>query len=254
MKKTYNPIKQCVYCGATRFASDSKRDLAPEHIIPLGLNGDLIIPEASCRSCERITGRQESIMLKGALQGIRCFLNFRTRNPKDRPKVLPLFWGTNGKTLVDVNDFPAVFFFIRLSLPRILGGPQEGTIIPVLHLLRMDINLIKRKYGLKEFATPSTDVQAFFRMLAKIGHSFAVAELGLDSFKPSLVEYILSKDYLPRLDSHIGGSPEEALITNELHEIEIYKDELYPDLTIVRIRLFAKYGGPPYLVVVGEKK
>jgi hypothetical protein len=257
MEKTYRPLKRCVYCGSAQYASDSKRYLAEEHIIPYGLNGDLVIPEASCRSCERITGRQESIMLKGALQGVRSFLGLKSRNPKDKPKVLPLFWGNgptnSGKRLIDVKDFPAIFLFFHFSLPSLIGGPTPPTMNVSINSLRMDANLIHRKYGLKEFSAPSTDMRAFCRMLAKIAHSYSVAELGLDNFSAHLVDYILATDDAEVLRSHIGGNLEQIPPSNELHEIGFYDEPNYPNLVIVRLRLFAKYGGPAYLIVVGEK-
>src|SRR3712207_8495388 len=63
----YPPVGRCIYCDAERYAPDSARGLAEEHIIPYGLNGDLVLPEASCRRCERITGRNDSLMLKGEI-------------------------------------------------------------------------------------------------------------------------------------------------------------------------------------------
>src|SRR3954447_14879910 len=45
--RVYPPVGFCIYCG-TR-----KGDLRRENIIPFGLGGNLILPKASCRDCER---------------------------------------------------------------------------------------------------------------------------------------------------------------------------------------------------------
>lgn len=255
MKKTYSALGWCIYCGTDRYASDSNRYLAEEHIIPYGLNGELIILEASCRSCEQITGRQESIMLKGVLQGCRAFLGLRTRRNKNRPKVLPLFCDDPfpRKVMVEVQDYPAILMFLTMSPAGILGGPQ-GLHQISLHSLHMDINLISRKYGIKKFGPPRIDTWVLCRMLAKIAHSYAVAELGRDSFSPYLVEYIISKETIAPLYEYIGGIPEALQPSLDLHEIGIHHDAQRPHLVIVRVRLFAKYGGPTYLIVAGEKR
>src|SRR5712672_2024078 len=50
---TFDPVGRCIYCGATGV------DLRDEHIVPLSLNGTMILPRASCRECEKITTRFE---------------------------------------------------------------------------------------------------------------------------------------------------------------------------------------------------
>ena len=97
-------------------------------------------------------------------------------------------------------------------------------------------------------------VDEFARFLAKIAHVYAVAELGLDAFKPVLVNAILDKP--PMLLSYYVGGPISDRTEKEqvdLHELEIFR---YPfdgrQLVIVRIQLFAFYNFPAYELVVGE--
>src|SRR5271165_2543948 len=56
--RKYEPIGRCIYCGAKRYTSnDPLAKLGDEHIIPLAFGGNLLLPEASCRACEKITSR-----------------------------------------------------------------------------------------------------------------------------------------------------------------------------------------------------
>jgi hypothetical protein len=92
------------------------------------------------------------------------------------------------------------------------------------------------------------------RMLAKIAHSYAVAELGLPSFTPLLNDFILGQkefdgNYL------VGGilqdlPPSDPTI---LHELKWrWEDTASGRFLLVGVRLFSCLGGPQYLVVAGK--
>lgn len=112
---------------------------------------------------------------------------------------------------------------------------------------------MRDKYDLPEFATSSLDTFALCRTLAKIAHSYVVAEIGMDSFVPTLPHFILGNYDSLRLH-YVGGIVREHAPSNELHEIEIEKpnDEQWQYI-VVRIRLFAKFGAPIYRIVAGRR-
>jgi hypothetical protein len=87
--RTYPAVAECVYCGETRYARDSPRSLATEHIIPDALNGRLLLPQASCRECERNINRAETFVLRGCLLACRAHLGLKFSS--QNPKILPLF-------------------------------------------------------------------------------------------------------------------------------------------------------------------
>jgi hypothetical protein len=93
----------------------------------------------------------------------------------------------------------------------------------------------------------------FMRMLAKIGHAFAVATRGKDAFTPMLPELILGKNNAARW--LIGVDPDaEKLPPHPLpHDLslEIIKVSTGTYL-VAAIRLFASIGMPKYRVVVGQ--
>jgi hypothetical protein len=55
----YKPVWYCIYCSDGVIKNATKRSLGKEHIIPLGLGGNQILPRASCKNCGRITGMVE---------------------------------------------------------------------------------------------------------------------------------------------------------------------------------------------------
>ncbi len=96
----------------------------------------------------------------------------------------------------------------------------------------------------------SSDTYA--RMLAKIAHSFAIAELGFGSFEPLLTDFILKEN--DAIYDCVGGIEREDDDRSErpdvLHSIELLKED---DWVIVRLRLFAFLKGTPsYVIVVGR--
>lgn len=250
----YDPVGRCMYCGADRYAADSNRNLATEHIIPFGLNGNLLLPQSTCRKCERTTGRFEAIVLKGSLLGCRINLGLKTRSPKERPKSFPVFDSTKKpevKVMIDVADYPPTLLLARLGPPEALTGiAGSGNIIQLWHhqFAMPDWRLMKLKYNLTNFAYSSLDNRSFFRMLAKIAHSYAVATLRIDGFKPLLREFILEENDQVTTP-FVGGIPEDQPAQTSLHVIDM---EPHDTLVVVRLRLFAMLGAPTYRVVAGR--
>ncbi len=52
----YLPVGRCICCGRAR----PEMALEEEHIIPLAINGGLILPDASCRRCAESSTRDPS--------------------------------------------------------------------------------------------------------------------------------------------------------------------------------------------------
>ncbi|HZM45685.1 MAG TPA: hypothetical protein VFC14_12690 [Burkholderiales bacterium] len=88
----------------------------------------------------------------------------------------------------------------------------------------------------------------FARMLAKIAHSFAVAEIGLDNFTPFLQKMIIEGIETPSY--YVGGDftvpPAER--DGAMHWVRLQPDDNY---LVATIRLFAPLGAPLYHIIVG---
>jgi hypothetical protein len=191
--KVYPPVGACIYCRTT------EGQLTKEQIIPLGLGGNWILPRASCKRCAAITSDVEQFCLRPMLGPFRIRLVLPTRRPKKRPSELPIEFiqpgGQRKRRSVPVEEFPATCLGFRWPAPGLirLQPPSEN----------FEGELVARFINeeLRKHATPdgqkvklgSINMLLFARMLAKIGHSYAVADLGLSMFRPLLPDFILGK-------------------------------------------------------------
>jgi len=266
MSRIYKPANFCIYCGA----KDPPGGLGEEHIVPFALGGTLVLPEASCRDCERITGAKvEQQVLRKMLGELRGWQNLpRRKRKKDnvyRPR--PIRVEVDGRW-TDIEGGASAGLFAGAALP-VLGQPgillgEQPLVIrkEKFELIWMNVAIESRTREYVSRAHPGyTNIGnvALFnpvlwaRMLAKIGHSFAVAEYGLDRFNPLLPDYICEKKlwcpgYL------VGGDPDPVSpskygIELRLIEMSIAGVKKY---LLVKIRLFGTEGAPVYFAVVGE--
>ena len=257
MPTRFSPAGACIYCGAAMYHPTSSRPLADEHIIPFGLNGDLILPESTCQACERMTGQFEAVVLRGSLLGCRSLLGLQTRRPKDRPKALPLFdtsFTPEKKYMIPIEDYPISLLLMQLDGPPILsGGTTNNRQIKVWSkVFRLDADKLARKYGITSFATPALDSFSFIRTIAKIGYSFAVAHLGIGAFRPLLTDLIFGREN-PHSTPFVGGIFDDVHSSSNLHDISINIMSIASiKYVVVHVRLFSHWGTPVYVVVVGE--
>ncbi|MGN8092827.1 hypothetical protein [Methylobacterium sp. 22177] len=249
--KTYAAVGRCIYCGIEGVR------LGEEHIIPFGLNGNIVLPSSSCDDCSRITGRFEGVCQRKLLGNIRIKLGLKTRRKKDRPAKLEIYIKTPaGETVteVDVVNYPHMFAVPILDEARILlGAPEfhsdligcgiwanvpEEEVRPYIE---------KERHGLRVGAVQA---DVFCRMLAKIAYSFATAELGYGNFRPLILPIILGKS--SNYGHLIGGLPQAPEPSAQLHEVSLeYRIVGLQVYIVVNVRLFGQAGAPQYHVVVG---
>ena len=79
MQHTYPSIGECIYCG-------SKENLSLEHIVPEGLGGRLLLPDASCGKCRDLTSRFERSVQRGGMWATRRVLNIKGKKRKEPPR------------------------------------------------------------------------------------------------------------------------------------------------------------------------
>ena len=254
-------VGACIYCGCHTYEVGGSNPPRREHIIAEAIDGDLVLEEASCKRCERITCSWETRVLKGALLGCKTYLGLRTKSPRDRPKELPLFDTSRvpeRKVMVPIDKFPILLLLPKFAAPRILNpvpvpGPWSVDGTWARPFREIDYEFLKRRYGIRQAATAAIDVGAFCRMLAKAAHSFLVYKLGMCGFIPTLPHFIMGRHDEHRL-YYIGGSLLDFPMSRELHEIEIEQPDAQQwPYEVVRIRFFARFGAPTFRVVAGIK-
>lgn len=252
--KVYKSVGCCIYCGT------NKENLGREHIIPLGLGGNQILPNASCRDCEKKTSSIEGFCLRSILGPLRIQLGLPTRRPKERPKELELVVinsvGRYKRKKVSIEEYPMSVMGFLGPLAGILRGASPTDPYPhkncVVHKDGGYRKYIKSDgQGVK---LGSFDPFKFAQMLAKIAHAYAIAEWGIASFIPFLPELILGKPDI--IFYFVGGEMNVSSAEfSGLHKLELkccsFNDKIY---VIVKIRLFCCFGAPQYHVVVGEWK
>jgi hypothetical protein len=224
--------------------------------VPYALaRNSLILPAASCRECETITGRIEQVCLRRTLGNIRLRFGAPTRNKKDRKPTLRLQrvkFSTDSAVGVAINglDIPASaapMFFISLILdrPGILQNLALGTPLPwnwfYTYKQGETEALIKAGEGVK---VGQINPYIYAQFLAKMAYSYAVAVRGYNNFHPLVLDLILGRTYYFR--HWVGGEPiAPPPIEDEIHYISC-STKMVGDrsFVVVRLRLFSFLGTP----------
>jgi hypothetical protein len=198
----YAPVGKCIFCGATSYSEKPgirKHPLGAEHIIAEGIGGNVEIPLASCQKCEEMTGpHTEGKVLGITWKAMRTHLKLKKAGSGPPPKTLPLEGTVHGKRVtldIPVEDYPILFMMVGFQPPDLNGGggTPAGAGVSVV-LIKHDDRLLYRKYKISDFSTPIWDNHMIVRMLAKIGHALAWAELRDTNFEPLLIELIRNGD------------------------------------------------------------
>lgn len=253
----YKPVGKCIYCGETELPSDIHR-FGDEHIIPFALGGNLILPEASCKSCEKVINRQIETPVSSHEWGFfRSKRTFPTRNKKRRRTHIKLRRVDGGSLNIPVNDYSTPVLLYKFGEARILNDLPPGTDHlrwTVVMLADHDAEMaMQHKYPeWNKQHRLKAQPHEFARLLAKIAYGYVVAELGLDALNPLVLGIILGKsdDYFYT----VGGTWDiEPVVPNGNHITDISIKFIGPHraLIIVDIRLFSATETPSYHVVVG---
>lgn len=249
----YPGAGRCIYCG------DDKSALSDEHIIAFALDGEHAIEAASCPTCSKCTCRAEGICLGDMFKAART--RFKMSSRRRRPHELAVTYVEGGKTWtvdVPVGEHPTTIFMVAGPPPRMLRSLFPPKSFEMTHIWvhgdGANIDKIrKRTHKRRKILIGSFHELAFARMLAKIGHSFAVARLGIDGFEPVLTDLIRerSNEYA----DFVGGDPRPSPRKSVKHQMQLNRLQINGvEYAVVAIQIFAKFGAPVFQVVVGQTK
>lgn len=259
----YLPVGRCIYCGDTPVSED-------EHVVPEGIGGKLELPDASCNGCGTKTSQFELKVQRDLLGIVKERYNWhKHRNRKRKPQFVELRADGDSAVIeqrIPAAEVPGLLTLPLFNWPSVLRGEMPTGELSTQTVLRPTYH-----GALHDFADMISGYHArlgkydplpFARMLAKIAHAFAVGELGLDAFQQFYLQKLIRGDYTLEPDKWVGSYPDE--VRGDLHTIDI-DSNLRHELTLrtspqpygfsavtVDIRLFANYGGPKYIAVVGE--
>jgi hypothetical protein len=253
----FPPVGCCIYCTRKDAA------LTLEHIIPESLGGILELPKSSCADCQKLINQFEWTIGRTMFGDFRIRHNIKSKRPKrKRPSTIDVeFRKQDGSRFIETasrKDYPAPLFMYKFGQASILRGLPPGTGIfewlPYGIANRDESKALIAKHGgsiLLRFKTVPIELA---RMLAKIGHSFAVAEFGWGSFDPlpQNLDTILNRT--DDVAYTVGGDMELSPPIHDaghLTQARIWIRPLGPPLLIIDIRLFASIDTPNFHVVVG---
>ena len=244
-KHIYPPVGKCIYCTSDGAGAGFRS----EHIIPGGLGGRLVLPAASCHECEKETSALEGRVLGLFFGDARAHFGVRREQESKRkwPATLPVpIVDENGNATtieVPMDDHPNILWVVKLAPPRIFSDTQpEESFRDAFADGVGDRDLMRRikKIGPNKrigLTGGSIHIDEFGRFLAKIVHSFAVAEKGIGNFNPFLSNAILNKRPM-YLGYYIGRSSTASVQNPDVHEISMRKAEVRGrQLWIVRIHV-----------------
>ena len=148
--KVFSPVGFCIYCGGGK--------LTKEHVFPKGLGGGLILPRASCASCQTEIHSFETICMRQTLLPYRKNTGL-VRHLNDLPARVPLTLDLElqGPTQVALHSHPNVVVLPGFrDLPGILTDHSPQPVIEFEHkifcgleiLAEMKLKLQGRKIGI----------------------------------------------------------------------------------------------------------
>lgn len=246
----------CIYCG-------SSGPLSEEHVIAFGLGGRLILDDASCQACSRITSALERKVLRGFMSPARITASFPSYRKRRRPasRIITLLRGATVEEVLGPSpEVPALLQLPTLATAGVLAGANKTSGVNVVGIETISFGPRPDDFVLKHSASgfrqaDNLDVTAFARMLAKIGYSYLVGVLGpmpLDEVTVLPLIMGLADD-----GSHWVGSAAFSTEAEREGALHVLRPERYessepsqPRLLGARIKLFADAGTTGYDVIV----
>jgi hypothetical protein len=254
-EKVYKPAWFCIYCSDGRIKEATKRKLSAEHIIPFGLGGLQIFPRASCNKCAKITGAFEQTCLRMMFGPTRIRLGLPTRREHERPNELTLVLSHRNTPIeekkIPASQFPLIIPGLLLPAPGVLAGEKPHDRMVGEFFAVHEKDMLNGFEDQKGFRIGTFNNHVFMQMLAKIAHSYAVAEWGFHSFRPLLRDLIIGGSQTPSY--WVGGNgPVKQADPAGFHRLELKREMLLgTEYVVAYVRLFCSFGTPEYRVVVG---
>jgi hypothetical protein len=253
------PMGKCIY-GDDHPADD----LSKEHVLPHGLSGGMILTKASCADCRNTTSAFETRCLQQNFGMVRAHREMPTRRPWERPRHGKLFVRDGEKE--EVREVPLAEHPSVLLIPEFSAIPAylTGKLTPPEIAMQMygDFDEIQRRGKLHAGTTISVggsfDMEAFVRLLAKIGHGMMWVSFKTENIRPLLLPIIVDGKMADA--SHLIGAgcspvgPVSPGLGAGAHLIRCQVAEApnHGVCIITTIQLFAEWGAPTYSVICGE--
>lgn len=268
------PHSRCIYCLRT---PDAGTLLTDEHVIPLGIRGNLVLPSASCHDCAKVINLFESRFINGNCGMVRSAQQlgskrrrggssrkrdqqfFASRMPWDGDTIASQMENDSRKhpaNLTELLYFGLICDIFDSPIPGILQNHPHDLFIPwkseIMFLSKEDLTDQVFSVGAKTYSGTT------LKVISKIAHGFLSYHLGRDQFEPFLIPSILgdtaNHGYFIGTITNIppGEKLHEIKITNVITLFSDRNGDQFGKLLMVRVRLFSKFGAPEYAVIAGR--
>ena len=240
------PLACCIYCLATGVPRTE------EHLIPQCLGGRLVLRDAVCEPCRRVTGRLEQATLDREFVVPKTLLALKRRRARGKgPSRLPAVTlvGTKSPSTLTAETFPRGFSLPAFEPAVALAGVDGTQALPRIDFVDCRLNLGTPTERNIAAAPPLLEPRAYATAIAKWAYSLAVAERGLACCDTrAMRDLLLGK----RADvfSFVGTpAPRVAASREWLHDVSVREQGPWLKVTLA---LFASAGMTPYEVVIGR--
>jgi hypothetical protein len=237
-------------------------NLRREHIIPHKLGGQLILHNACCVPCQDFINKEiETPTLKRMWLVPRTHLNLPTSAKRSSLRLGR--WKDSGETfppdLTDLDfrfdDVPLDTHPLRIIFSKFLppGILWNRALTDQFTITGIDAFVDQKATPPSDSPDERTaDFQPFSpdllcRSIAKMAHSGAIAELGVDAFAPMLPDIIMKRS--SHISHLVGSQIGKGHRKQALHEILL---TIKRGFVIASVQLFARFGLRPFHVVVGR--
>ncbi|WP_196804867.1 HNH endonuclease [Methylopila sp. M107] len=221
----YPGIGKCIYCND----NSNREKLTEEHIIPEAIGGRLRFKRASCNKCQLRIEKFEGRLNNRLFEGVRSLLQISGKGSNPRLNVtLAKLSSSDDRvsslTYTGTENHPG---FIRLEglLPPSF---ESGVPMPIVDGRRPVSICIKNITACPVTAnynghTDPVDLCSsyldFTRLLAKIAHSFWIAERGISNLYPFLSKFILGESE-PEHSYFVGRNAGYSTHHDDLHYVK----------------------------------
>jgi len=267
---------KCIYC---RREPVPPTKLTDEHVVPFAIGANTIIfHDCCCEECARTIQRYEQEVLLKQLGNFRRQIDAPSRTkPKKRPTHANVRFkevddkGGDLRQLglrsIPIANLPLTLSLWKLPEPRIMrpgATPDCDQGRPWYHCddtdaLQRLCRKVAEETGSKHVAMEIGAVNRnhFLRFLAKTAHAYAVAELGLEAFKPRLTDIILNRE--DDISKYVGGyygPPPPGSALENLVNVHVGQAVEGPGKgqIAVALQFYPALGSPTYSVIVGESQ
>lgn len=221
--------------------------------------------------CATITGKFEGEFSRTVIGPLRMLFDLPTRRPNERPHHLPLkvkYANSTDWELIQVDRSICPFLVVLPIYPKpnpTITAKDDGTNGAATTSMWIrgggfrknreeHFEMLCRLAGAQQVMPEGTvNADVVCRTLAKIAHSFAVAELGTEGFTPVLNKMIQTHNLSDR-PLYIGGGSGDEPPSQHLHDVRFATDAQNSDFVEVEVRLLGVLGTPTYSIVAGVKR